>query len=172
MQIRGTMVRVGKVWAVECPALCARTEGKSKPDALVMMKDWVRAMLDDEAYEFDIAMVGRDEFAMTFADPRRVLALALRQHRELAGKTMQDVADELKLASRSSVKQVESGKNEISLSKLIDMLAVFGIGVEIRFHERSHPDASPKAPASAQRAEAQPKTKAKAAQPRATDSAA
>ncbi len=50
MQLRGKVWKVGKFWAINCPALLADTQGISKKDALDMMEDWVKTMLDNPKF--------------------------------------------------------------------------------------------------------------------------
>jgi predicted RNase H-like HicB family nuclease len=131
MQLRGRIYKDGRFWVVECDALKAYTQGTSRKDGLEMMKDWLRGMLDDPKFDFQIFAAKDGDFVMEFTDPRRVLGLVLHQQRNAAGMTLQEVAEKAGVASRSTVAQAEKGSNEISISRLGDLLRVMGIDLVI-----------------------------------------
>lgn len=131
MQIRGSIRRDGKWWVAQCETLQANTQGTSRKDGLAMMKDWVQGMLDDPSFDFDIRMDGDAEFVMTFADPRRILGLIVARYRGMSALTFQQVADRMGISHRTAVQQAETGKSELSVSRLGQILEALGYEVEL-----------------------------------------
>lgn len=136
MQISGRVWKDGKFWVIHCPALDGSTQGFSKKEALDMMVDWVRSMLSDQNYAVEIEARGKDEFVMSFADPRPVLALMFAQLRASKGKTLQEVAAALGSKNHGSVRQYETGKHDPGISKLVALMSALDFDVEIMVRPR------------------------------------
>lgn len=132
MILTGTMHRVGKYWAIECPAIDAATQGTSKKNALDMMVDWVRSMLDDPEYPIEIMAEGDATFAMRFVDPRGVVGLLVAHARAASGLTLDQLAEKTGKQSRSAVRHYETGKNATSLQKMTEILNAVGYDVEVK----------------------------------------
>jgi predicted RNase H-like HicB family nuclease len=113
MQISGKIAKHGKFWVVECPTLQADTQGRSRKEALEMMKDWIWTALDDTRFPVEIEMTGDEEFTLTFSDPRPILGLIVQRTRATAGMTLDEVGSRLGTGrGRSYVKTYETGKHD------------------------------------------------------------
>ena len=129
MQIAGRIWKEGKYWAVECPTLDAHTQGTSRRDGLEMIKDWVREMSNAPDLDVEVTLVGDEAFTLAFSDPGPILGLIVAQQRNVAGKTLQEVADEIGNGNRSAIKQAESGRSELGISRLVQILGAFGLDI-------------------------------------------
>lgn len=151
MRLNGQLLRDGKFWAVQCPALGALTQGLTRKEALEMIVDWVQGMLDEPAFDVGVEMTGKDSFHLVFASAAaqaRILAFIVARRREEAGLTMRELADRLGLAHKSTIAQAETGRNELGLSRLGDFLAALDCDVVLDVVPRaSRPQARPARPA-------------------------
>ncbi len=126
MQIRGKIWKDQKYWIIECSTLNASTQGKTKKDALCMMADWVRTMLNDQAFPIAITAVGGTEFKMSFSQPTPIVALILSRTRSSSKATLSEIAKAMGSDHPNSVYQYESGKHDPSVQKLNDLLRAMG----------------------------------------------
>jgi hypothetical protein len=131
MQVTGKIWKSGKHWVVHCPTLQADTQGHSQADGLAMMKDWVRTMLDDPSYDFEIEMSAPKKFTMTFTDTSPILALIVQRQRSVAGLTLQDVATNLGKKHRSAAAAFESGKHDTGFETATKLFRAMGFDYRI-----------------------------------------
>lgn len=131
MILSGRVWKAGSAWVIECPALGAVTEGRSKKDALGMMVDWIQSMLDDPAFKVAIAAGKGEEFTMAFDDPRPILGMMIAQARVESGLTLEEVAQRLGLKSRSNARHYETGKHAPTLAKAQEILGALGYDIRI-----------------------------------------
>ena len=54
----GRLWRDGKWWAIDCPAIGATTQGRTRDEAMAMLVDWVRSMLNDAAFRVRVELDG------------------------------------------------------------------------------------------------------------------
>lgn len=132
MKVRGSIWRSGNAWEVECLSLQANTQGRTRADALDMMKDWVQTVIGDESFEFDVEMDGKDEFVMTFPNPKPILALMVERNRAVSGLSLRDIAELMGKKSASSVTSLLSGKHDPGFETLSRLFAALGHEIEIR----------------------------------------
>jgi hypothetical protein len=126
VQIKGDIYKRGKFWIIECPTLDASTQGRSRSEALSMMVDWVRTVVDDDAYPVEIQAVGKSGFEMTFSRPGPVVAVILTRTRMMSKATLAEVARALGSKSPNSVYQYETGRHDPSFQKVSDILRAMG----------------------------------------------
>lgn len=119
MDFEGRLIKPDKsgLWLVEIPALDVMTQGKSRKDALRMIKDAVTELLR-EHYTGKLGRGFRlfvDEFedniiGIRASDSRFLFALALRRQREKNGSTVRDAAKRLNARSPNAYAQYEQGR--------------------------------------------------------------
>lgn len=117
--------RKSSLWLAEIKALDLMTQGHSKEDAVLMIKDAVLELLYDAFSEataneisLDIHFHGERSFGLTASDSKLLLALALRRKRERAGISIREVTNRLKAKSPNAYAQYEQGKVNISIELL------------------------------------------------------
>lgn len=143
MQLKGKVTKVGKYWAITCPALQADTQGTSRKDALAMMEDWVKSMLDDQDFDVKATFTGKDEFVLSVKDAKPIIAMIVARNRNSSGLSLAEISSKLGAKSRNAVHQYETGKHDPSISKLQEL--VDAMGYDVRIELVPHPKAKKKA---------------------------
>ncbi len=92
MEMEGKIWKDGRFWLVEVPALDAMTQGKTRKEALAMVKDLVFEMArsyfgDEIGKDFSITVIDykKNVIGITAHDSKLLLALSLRRQREKSG---------------------------------------------------------------------------------------
>jgi predicted RNase H-like HicB family nuclease len=129
MEMEGKIWKDGKFWLVEVPTLDAMTQGKTRKEALFMIKDLVlemaRSYFEDEiGKDFAVTVTDykRDVIGVTSSDNKLLLALSLRKQREKSGSTIREAAERLGSKSPNAYAQYERGRIRISLEKYDQLL--------------------------------------------------
>lgn len=132
MEFEGIIKRDRKssLWLAEVKALDLITQGTSKEDAILMIKDAVTELLHDTFSEeaskstsLDVHFHGERTFGLIANDSKLLVALALRRKREQAGISIREVTNRLKVKSPNTYAQYEQGKVNISIDLLDRFLA-------------------------------------------------
>ncbi len=129
MEMEGKIWKEGRFWLVEVPTLDAMTQGRTRKEALFMIKDLVFEMVQS----YFIKDVGED-FIVTVSDYKKnvigissndnklLLALSLRKQREKSGSTIREAAERLGSKSPNAYAQYERGRTSISVDKYEQLL--------------------------------------------------
>jgi predicted RNase H-like HicB family nuclease len=124
MEFEGIIKRDRKnsLWLAEVKALDLMTQGDSKEDAILMLKDAITELLRDTFSEeasktisLDVHFHGERTFGVIANDSKLLIALALRRKREQAGISIREVTNRLKVRSPNAYAQYEQGKVNISI---------------------------------------------------------
>ncbi|HAT09017.1 MAG TPA: hypothetical protein DCS97_00100 [Planctomycetes bacterium] len=127
MIVKGTIIKSGRWYVVEAPALDLHTQGRSKAEALRMAEAWVRDMLDKQ--DLDVTATADDTgagFGLRCADAAVLVGLVLHRRRTAAGLSMREVADRLGSKSPNTYARYESGQTMPSVAQLDRLLAAVG----------------------------------------------
>ncbi len=94
MEFEGKVWKDGKFWLIEVPSLNLMTQGKSRKDALKMIRDASMGLIEcyfesEMGKNFDISVIdyGKDAFGITSNNNKLLLGLSLRRQRETSGAT-------------------------------------------------------------------------------------
>ena len=124
MEFEGKVWKEGKFWLVEVPSLNLMTQGKTRKNALEMIRDAAIGLIEcyfESKVEkgFDIALIDykKDSFGITSNDNKLLLALSLRRQREKSGSTVREAAQRLGSNSPNAYAQYEKGRTRISLEQ-------------------------------------------------------
>jgi len=133
MYLKGRVWKEKKFWLVECPALQAMTQGRSRKEALAMLADWIRAILDRPDFQLDITARGRssDEVLVRVHDPRPIVALMIERNRHACGLTLQQIADRVGIKGRAAIKQYETGKHDPGFTQAQKLFRALGYDIQI-----------------------------------------
>ena len=118
----GKVWRDGRYWLIEVPALDLMTQGKSRNDALVMLKDAIRLLIDKKGMRMTARLVFEGHVSVTSHHDSYLIALMLRRQRTKHGLSLADVARILGFSSINAYAQYEQGKNLPSLTKIQEFL--------------------------------------------------
>ncbi len=129
MEMEGKVWRDGKFWLVEVPTLDAMTQGRTRKEALGMIKDLVLEMArcyfnSDIKKGFTVTVTDykKDVIGISSNDNKLLLALSLRKQREKSGSTVREAAERLGSKSPNAYAQYEKGRTRISLDKYEQLL--------------------------------------------------
>jgi predicted RNase H-like HicB family nuclease len=123
MELEGKIWKEGKWWVVEVPCLNLTSQGKTKKDAFLMIKDAVleliKSYFSDLSEEFNITVhdYKDDIFGLTSNDNKILLSFLLIRQREESGLSIRDVAERLSSKSPNSYAQYEKGKMNFSIDQ-------------------------------------------------------
>lgn len=134
MRLEGTIQRVGKLWAVEIPALAAHTQGRSRKDAYVMALAWIRDILDRQDFPVEVYPGKEGHFEIGSEEDETLIALVIRRQREGHGVSLAQAAKALGQSSKTAYARYEQGKSVPTIGKLRQLLKAVGASdVVLRF---------------------------------------
>jgi len=136
MQLRGKIWKDGKHWVISCPALLADTQGISKKNALAMMEDWVKTMIENPNIEVIAQLSGKDEFTLSFKDPLPIIGLMLKRLRTTSNLTLEEAKERLGAKSRNTYWQYETGAHEPTIGTLEKLFDAMDCDMEINLVRR------------------------------------
>ena len=105
MELGGKVWKDGKWWVVEIPCINVSTQGKTRKDALAMIKDAVLELMAyyfpklDKKFKVTVHDYKENGFGLTSNDSKLLLAFSLIRQREESGLTIRDVAARLPSSS-------------------------------------------------------------------------
>lgn len=73
MRLEGRVWKDGKFWLIEVPALEAMTQGRTKAESYVMIKDLLETMADEPSFEVAVEAISGDRFEVTANDVKRLV---------------------------------------------------------------------------------------------------
>src|ERR1700733_14392681 len=124
MELEGKVWKSKKFWLVEVPFLDVMTQGESKEEALVMIRDAIIELIHSYyksgiKKDFDVAVndYKKGVIGITTNDNKILLAFSLRRQREKSGSTIREAAERLGKNSPNAYAQYEKGKIRISLDQ-------------------------------------------------------
>lgn len=130
MFLKGRVWKDDSMWLIECPALQAMTQGHTKKEALEMLIDWVRSILEKDDFPLEITSKGEDVM-LKVQDPKPILALMVERNRNAQGLTLREIADRLGVKGRAGVKQYETGKHDPGFTKAQELFEALGYEMQI-----------------------------------------
>ncbi len=122
MRLEGRIWKEGKHWLVEVPALNAMTQGRTKKDSHLMLKDLVETMVNSPGFEAHVYAKSDDRLEIGSNDVRLLVALLLRRQRERRGITLAEAAKCLNQKSRNAYARYEQGRAVPTVEKLEELL--------------------------------------------------
>lgn len=122
MELEGKIWKSKQFWLVEIPSLDAMTQGRTKKEAVKMIKDLIKEMLINyfpneikDDLEINVVCYKGELIGVTTNNNSLVLALSLRRQREKSGSTVREVCQRLGSKSPNAYAQYEKGRTRISL---------------------------------------------------------
>jgi predicted RNase H-like HicB family nuclease len=129
MELEGKVWKDGKFWLVEVPILDTMTQGKSKKDALRMIKDAVDGLIESYFEDKSRKTLGVKAFfrkdntiGITANDTKILLSLSLIKQREKSNSTVREVSKRLGSKSPNAYAQYERGRLSVTLEKYEELL--------------------------------------------------
>jgi hypothetical protein len=129
MELEGSIWKEGKFWIVEVPSLDISTQGRTKKEALLVIKDAVLELFfsyfknkKPKNFNVSIREYKHNIIGIAASDKKLLLALSLRRQREKEGLTVRDVSKRLKSKSPNAYFQYETAKINISFDQYEKLL--------------------------------------------------
>lgn len=119
------------LYAVAIPLLGLWTQGEILDDGLFMAEDGLKMLHPD--IKFTLSWASRDDGTFIVTSPdKRVIPIILKEARLTSKKSLMEVAKELGYSNQNSVYAYETGAREPSVSKFQQLLAVYGVAIEMQ----------------------------------------
>lgn len=113
-------------WLVEVPCIHVMTQGKTRKDALFMIADAVKLLMEDafEEEKFDIIVTpyGKNLFGISCSNSTLLLAFALKRERELNRVSIREAAKRMGSNSPNTYARYEKGKVQPTIKKYDELL--------------------------------------------------
>lgn len=124
MELEGKIWKEGKFWLVEVSALDVCTQGRTRKEALLMIKDAIFELMTSyfssdtiHNLKLDIVEYSKNLIGIKTSNNNLILSFSLIRQREISRSTIREVADRLGSASPNAYAQYERGKMSISLNQ-------------------------------------------------------
>ena len=134
MRFYGKVYKDGKFWLAEVPLLDAMTQGHTRKDAFVMVKDLLETLVNRPGFSVTMHVGKNRDFEVSSNDPRLLISLFLRRQRERSGLSLSDAAERLGAKSRNAYARYERGISMPSLEKLAELYQAVAPGKDIVLH--------------------------------------
>jgi len=135
MRFAGRLLRDGRWWLAEIPLLDALTQGRTRRQALEMVKDWIETAVNRGDVYATVHEKGRTEFEVSGSDATSMVALLLRRRRAASGASLRDMASRLGATSRNAYARYERGEAAPTLEKLDALLKATSPGGDFVIRE-------------------------------------
>ena len=133
VKFEGKLLKERKYWAVCVPALDVYTQGKSKKDALVMIKEAVKLMVDRKRFAVAVNSLPENQFVLRAKkadDDKYLIALMLKNQRAKYGLSLQEVANRLGV-SKNAYAQYEQARAIPSITKVEEFIYAMSHNVHV-----------------------------------------
>jgi predicted RNase H-like HicB family nuclease/DNA-binding XRE family transcriptional regulator len=135
MRFAGRLSRDGRWWLAEIPMLDALTQGRTRREALEMVKDWIETAVNRGDFHATVHEKGRAEFEVSGSDATSMVALLLRRRRAASGASLREMATRLGATSRNAYARYERGEAAPTLEKLDALLKATSPGGDFVIRE-------------------------------------
>lgn len=129
MELEGKVWKEGSGWLVEISFLDVMTQGRTRKEALDMIKDAVMELLRDsfeEAsrthFKLNVHLYDNGVIGMGASDEKLLFALGLKRQRLRNGSTIREVSKRMKSKSPNAYARYERAKTKPSLEKYAELL--------------------------------------------------
>ncbi|MBW1798262.1 MAG: helix-turn-helix transcriptional regulator [Deltaproteobacteria bacterium] len=134
MRFYGKVYKDGKFWLAEVPILDAMTQGHTRKEAFVMVKDLLETLVNRPGFSVTVHPGKHGDFEVSSIDPRGLISLFLRRQRERSGLSLSEAAERLGAKSRNAYARYEQGTSMPSLEKLTELYQAVAPGKDIVLH--------------------------------------
>ncbi len=128
MRFHGKLYRDGKFWLAEVPILDAMTQGRTRREAIAMVRDLLETLVDRPGFSAEVHPGKHGDFEISSSDTRAMVALLLRRQRQRSGLSIAEAAERLGVKSRDAYARYERGASVPTLDKLGNLLEAVSPG--------------------------------------------
>ena len=124
MRFEVVLKKEGSFWLIEAPVLDVMTQGRTRKEAYIMLKDAVELLVDRKGFAVTLDILRRGaEVYLSANDRDQLIALMLRRQRQKYGLTLQELAKRLGVKSVNAFARYEQGKARPTVAKLLELMA-------------------------------------------------
>ena len=134
MRLYGKIYKDGQHWLVDVPILDAMTQGRTRREALVMVKDLVETLADRPGFSVTVHRGAGGDVELSSPDVRGMIALVLRRRRQHSGLSLADAAQRLGAKSRNAYARYERGASVPTVEKLNELFAAVSPDQDLVLH--------------------------------------
>ena len=134
MRFYGKVYKDGKFWLADVPLLDAMTQGHTRKEAFVMVKDLLETLVNRPGFSVTVHPGKHGDFEVSTNDPRGLISLFLRRQRERSGLSLSEAAERLGAKSRNAYARYERGTSMPSIEKLAELYQAVAPGEDIVLH--------------------------------------
>ena len=131
MRLQGRIFEDDGFWLAEVPILDAMTQGRSKQDALDMVKDLVETLANRPGFAVTVHSCPGDNIELASDDIRGLVALILQRHRTRNGLSLPETARRLGAESPQAYVRYERGESSPTLEQLSEIMAAVAPGCDL-----------------------------------------
>lgn len=130
MWLEGRVFKTADGWVAESEPLDIITQGKSRRDAMVMLKDAIEILADDNKHRLtvEVRQGADDAVFLGCPDIKAWFAFLLRRQRQIGGVTAQEAARRLGSRYKNAYSAYEQGKREPSINMMAKLIAAANPG--------------------------------------------
>ncbi|PIR20002.1 MAG: hypothetical protein COV45_08490 [Deltaproteobacteria bacterium CG11_big_fil_rev_8_21_14_0_20_47_16] len=125
IKFEGRVFKQGRYWPIDVPALNVHTQGKSRKDALFMIKDALEMIIDRKGFSVAVSLLPQNRVIVqtkNAADDKYLIARMLQGQRAKCGLSIQQVADRLGV-SKHAYAQYEQARAIPSIAKIVEFIS-------------------------------------------------
>lgn len=111
-----------RMWGAGVPLLEIYTQGRTRKEALEMVKSAVEEAIDKKGFAVHVEVTSRDSFALTAQEFGELIALMLRQKRDLSQKSLREISKKLGSKSPNAYHRYELGTTGPTLAKIAELM--------------------------------------------------
>ena len=134
MRFYGKTYKDGKFWLAEVPLLVAMTQGHTRKEAFLMVKDLLESLVNRPGFSVTVHPGKHGDFEVSSNDSRGLISLFLRRQRERSGLSLSEAAKRLGAKSRNAYARYERGSSMPSIEKLVELYQAVAPGEDIVLH--------------------------------------
>ena len=124
MEFTAKLTKDGPYFLAEVNELDAMTQGKTKKEAVFMVKDLIQEMLFDQfEKQIKCSVLNKEKDNITlFIPDHYAIPLVLKRLRSTKGKTIKEISDKCGFKSKNAYAQYEKGRRMPSIEQLGKLL--------------------------------------------------
>ena len=145
LNFQGRVWRDGRFWLIEVCALDVMTQGRTRKEALEMLKDAVESLVDRSGFEVDVTLRTKNAVILGTRggqNDKLLAAFFLKQQRAKNGLSLNQVVGRLKI-TKNAYAQYEQGRSLPSLAKIQEFVAAMNdnavFAVDVLGAKKRHP---------------------------------
>lgn len=115
-----------KFWVAYIESLDMSTQGNSEKDAIAMIKDAIKSLINKKGFRIVINLGKNGKFYICANDTKAWMGFILQRLRMKEGLTIEEVAGRMGSSSKNAYARYEQGKSLPGLEKLSQILGAIG----------------------------------------------